>query len=45
MLEHDLDGLLSPEEIARYRIVNRMAWADGSRVLYIPTFYAAGIVK
>jgi ubiquinone/menaquinone biosynthesis C-methylase UbiE len=45
MLEHDLDGLLSPEEIARYRNVNLMAWADGSRVLYIPTFYAAGKVN
>jgi ubiquinone/menaquinone biosynthesis C-methylase UbiE len=45
MLEHDLGGNISPAELDHYQRVDRSAWADGSRVLHVPTFYAAGKVK
>lgn len=42
VLESDLRGLLSPAELDRLRRVNESAWEDGSRVLFVPTFYALG---
>ena len=45
MLEHDLSGSLSSLELSRYQALDRQAWLDGSRVLWVPTFYAIGIKK
>ena len=45
MLKHDLQGLLAPADITRYCELDRAAWADGSRVLHVPTFYAIGRVE
>jgi ubiquinone/menaquinone biosynthesis C-methylase UbiE len=42
MREHDLAGLLSPEELRRLRSADRQALADGRRILFVPTFYALG---
>ncbi|RLG32250.1 hypothetical protein DRN98_05565, partial [Methanosarcinales archaeon] len=42
MREHDLVGLVSPEEMRRLRSVDRQALADGRRILFVPTFYALG---
>jgi hypothetical protein len=40
ILEDDLADDLSPEELARYQSLDKQAWMDGSRVLWVPTFYA-----
>ena len=45
MLRHDLEGSMTPSEIIRYHSVDLHAWADGTRVLHIPTFFAAGKVR
>jgi ubiquinone/menaquinone biosynthesis C-methylase UbiE len=42
VLEADLDGLLPPGELARLRRLDEAAWQAGERVLFVPTFYAAG---
>jgi SAM-dependent methyltransferase len=42
MREHDLDGLLAPEELHRLRTIDRRALEEGRRVLFVPTFYALG---
>jgi SAM-dependent methyltransferase len=44
ILEHDLADDLPSEELARYHALDRQAWMDGSRVLWVPTFYAYGRV-
>ncbi len=44
MLRHDLTGSIDPEELSHYHSVDLHAWADGTRVLHIPTFYASGRV-
>lgn len=38
----DLQSALSPQETAFYTELDRTAWLEGTRVLYVPTFYAAG---
>ena len=45
VLESDLRGHLSPAELERMRRVNESAWEDGSRVLFVSTFYAVGRKK
>jgi ubiquinone/menaquinone biosynthesis C-methylase UbiE len=40
--EADLRGLISDDEIARWREADAEAWDRGTRVLYVPTFYAIG---
>jgi len=45
MLRHDLEGALTEAELVRYEAIDRQAWAEGSRVLHVPTFYALGRVK
>jgi SAM-dependent methyltransferase len=45
MLRHDLKGWLAPAQIERYCDLEQAAWAEGSRVLHVPTFYAIGRVK
>jgi SAM-dependent methyltransferase len=42
MREHDLAGLLSPEELRRLRSLDRQALEEGRRTLFVPTFYALG---
>lgn len=38
----DLQGLTSADEMERWRTANEQAWREGSRVLFVPTFYAFG---
>jgi SAM-dependent methyltransferase len=42
MLEADLRGMLSSQELTRLRGVDRLAWRAGERLLFVPTFYAVG---
>lgn len=42
MLQQDLDGSASADELARLKELDRLAWQAGQRVLWIPTFYAIG---
>jgi SAM-dependent methyltransferase len=41
-LRADLAGTLSQETFDHYERQDRQAWADGSRVLFVPTFFAFG---
>jgi SAM-dependent methyltransferase len=43
-LLHDLTDHLSPNQLQGYQEIDRSAWEQGSRVLYVPTFYAYGEV-
>lgn len=42
MLESDLAGTLSPEEIIRAKELDRLAWKERKRLVYVPTFYGCG---
>ncbi len=42
MREHDLAGLLAPDELHRLRMLDCQALMEGRRILYVPTFYALG---
>ncbi len=42
MLESDLKGKLSPEEIVRAKELERIAWKERKRLVYVPTFYGWG---
>ncbi len=44
VLEADLQGMLSMQELARLRQIDRQAWQSGERLLFVPTFYAIGQV-
>lgn len=44
VLEKDLGRMLPAEELLHLKEVNASAWENGSRVLYVPTFYAVGSV-
>ncbi len=41
-LAQDLSDLLPADEIERFRQIDHEAWEMGTRVLFVPTFYAAG---
>ena len=43
-LRSDLADLLSKDEFSQYRAADRAAWEAGTRVLFVPTFYALGKV-
>jgi SAM-dependent methyltransferase len=43
-LRSDLAGSLDRAELERLESVDRRAWAEGARVLFVPTFYAIGEV-
>ncbi|MCK5053279.1 MAG: methyltransferase domain-containing protein [Anaerolineales bacterium] len=43
-LARDLNHLLPAGEIENYKRIDRKAWEMGTRVLFVPTFYAAGRV-
>lgn len=45
ILRLDLAGQLSEAQLASLRQVDEEAWSRGSRVLYVPTFYAWGRVS
>jgi SAM-dependent methyltransferase len=43
IIKQDLQGILTQPEIDRYQQIDRQSWLEGSRVLWVPTFYAYGI--
>ncbi len=44
VIKSDLDGTIPPAEIQRIKSADEKAWANGERVLFVPTFYAWGRV-
>ena len=44
VLEVDLDGIVSPAELARYKTLDEAAWQAGTRRLHVPTYFAFGVV-
>jgi ubiquinone/menaquinone biosynthesis C-methylase UbiE len=42
VLEADLEGMASKEEIQKMKLMDEQAWARGERVLYVPTYFAWG---
>ncbi|MGD8457924.1 MAG: methyltransferase domain-containing protein [Anaerolineales bacterium] len=44
ILEFDLGDSLTKDDIREYKEIDKAAWEDGSRILFIPTFYAIGII-
>jgi SAM-dependent methyltransferase len=42
VLESDLGGLVSQERLTELRRIDVEAWESGSRVLFVPTFFAFG---
>jgi SAM-dependent methyltransferase len=44
MLESDLSGSISERELQEYKEMDKAACKDGSRILFVPTFYAVGII-
>jgi ubiquinone/menaquinone biosynthesis C-methylase UbiE len=45
MLEHDLQDIISNEELAALKKEDEVAQQSGTRLIYVPTFYAWGIVN
>jgi SAM-dependent methyltransferase len=45
VLQSDLVAILSPEQTKDLMVEERKAQSTGARILYVPTFYAWGIVK
>jgi SAM-dependent methyltransferase len=43
-LVSDLEGMVEPRRLEELRRLNESAWQEGRRVLFVPTFYAAGQV-
>jgi len=44
VLEEDLAGSLSPAELNALKKLEQTAWENGSRLIYVPTFYSWGKV-
>jgi SAM-dependent methyltransferase len=44
VLESDLQGMVPPNEVQEMRKLDENAWQRGERVLYVPTFFAHGVV-
>ncbi|MEW6650979.1 MAG: methyltransferase domain-containing protein [Chloroflexota bacterium] len=44
VIRTDLEGKVAPAELSRLQEMDRRAWKLGSRILYVPTFYALGFV-
>ncbi len=45
VLADDLEGHFPTEQLQQLKEIDRRAWENASRVLYVPTFYACGIAK
>ena len=43
-IRSDLVDVMSDVELSRYQAADQAAWESGTRVLFVPTFYALGIV-
>jgi ubiquinone/menaquinone biosynthesis C-methylase UbiE len=43
-LASDLEGMIALQRLELLRQINETAWREGRRVLFVPTFYAAGRV-
>jgi ubiquinone/menaquinone biosynthesis C-methylase UbiE len=44
VLEADLQGTVSREELQRMKNLDEQAWGMGTRILYVPTYFAYGMV-
>jgi SAM-dependent methyltransferase len=44
VLEADLNGFIPEEEIRAMKRLDGQAWKHGERLLYVPTFFACGVV-
>ena len=44
VLESDIRDTLSNAKLEELRQIDERAWADGSRILFVPTFFARGVV-
>jgi SAM-dependent methyltransferase len=44
VLEADLAGIVPAEEVQKTRKLDENAWKRGERVLYVPTYFAHGVV-
>lgn len=42
VLEADLAGMVTEQEIQRMKLLDEQAWEKGKRVLYVPTYFAWG---
>jgi hypothetical protein len=42
VVEQDLGGIITLDELARCRAIDRSARKSGERVQFVPTFYAHG---
>ena len=42
VLAYDLENRINDNELVRLRQIDAAAWQDGSRILFVPTFYAWG---
>lgn len=45
ILEFDLGDSMPKDAIRKYKEIDKAAWEDGSRILFVPTFYAIGIIN
>ena len=45
VLESDLSGRIDREELLSLRDLDAVAWQKGERILFVPTFYAWGMVS
>ena len=44
-LKHDLSNILTPEQIEKYQAQDLAARVAGTRILFVPVFYAIGKIK
>jgi hypothetical protein len=42
LMEHTLAGMVSEDELERYKQVDWQAIEDGQRLIFVPIFYAVG---
>jgi SAM-dependent methyltransferase len=45
VLQDDLEGLVSPEALLEFHLLDQAAREKGERILFVPTFYALGKVS
>jgi SAM-dependent methyltransferase len=45
ILESDLRDSMPEDKLREYKEIDKIAWENGSRVLFVPTFYAVGIIS